>query len=109
MIVRIKKTSLRAANMLYYGGLAVMGLSLPVMMFIVSRVDYLVTEEWLSKLFFSLFTPGTILVVISGKWKERLYRCPQCRKSLFGAVQASKSTSLVCGNCGTNINFLIDE
>ena len=104
MIVHIRKSSLFAAKVLYYGGLAVIVISLPIVILMASRVDHLITK----RLFF-LISPGCMMAAIGGTWKRRLYRCPRCGKFLLGRGRFSQSAPQSCKNCGIKVDFVIDD
>lgn len=109
MIVHIRKSSLCAAKVLYYGGLAVIVISLPIVILMASRVDHLITKEWLDKRLFFLISPGCMMAAIGGTWKRRLYRCPRCGKFLLGRGRFSQSAPQSCKNCGIKVDFVIDD
>ena len=105
MIVHIRKSSLFAAKVLYYGGLAVIVISLPIVILMASRV----TKERLDKRLFFLISPGCMMAAIGGTWKRRLYRCPRCGKFLLGRGRFSQSAPQSCKNCGIKVDFVIDD
>lgn len=106
MNLHIKKSSLRMAKILYYGGLAVMALS-PLMVVFVSTTDAFATEAWLSKVAFSFLIPGFVMGLAGGGRLDDFYRCPQCGASICRG-RIFRSPSQFCGNCGIKVNIVMD-
>ena len=62
MELRIRKSALRMAKILYYGGFVLIWIALPVTLLAVSHAGpgALITEAWLAKRFFAVFVPSVL-------------------------------------------------
>ena len=109
MKLHIRKSSLRIATVLYYGGLVALVASLPVMLLMTSHVDHLVTNDWLAKRVFSVFIPGSIMAIVGAGWKSDLFHCPQCDAPLLGPGLFSWTPPQYCNRCGVKIDIIIDD
>lgn len=108
MKLLIRRRSLRLARLLYYGGLAVVLLSLPVTLGISSRADGLVTGRFLSDRYLMFFFPGAVLSLAGAAWLERLYRCPKCGARLLTRRIFGQKPLQYCGSCGTKIEISVE-
>ena len=63
MKLPIRKKSLQLAKLLYYGGLALALLALPVTLGIASRASWLITSKFLSDRWLAIIFPGFLLSV----------------------------------------------
>ena len=107
MTVQIKKSALRIAAWLYYGGLIVMYLSVPHLLWEVSHADGLITKEWISMILFSWLFPGCVITAIGGALKTRLFRCPNCGGCLLSRGKFNQEMPQKCDRCGEQITICL--
>ena len=108
MKLLIRKRSLWLARLLYYGGFAVVFLSLPVTLVIASRASWLITSWFLTNRWLVIIFPGAFLMAAGAAWLERLYRCPKCGAPLLTRRVFGQKPLQYCGKCGTKIEVFIE-
>lgn len=105
----IKRSSLRLAAFLHYSGLALILLAYPYTTWRAAHSTDLITENWLLVRIFSLFIPGSLLLIAGILRKRRLYRCPKCGHELLERGYFSQEPPRHCSGCGEEIDVRILE
>lgn len=108
MVLHIKKGSLYLANFLYYGGLIVILLSTPVLLFRVSKPDAMLTATITTAVYAMIFSGGA-MSIIGGVWTRKLYCCPNCSRKLLSYGPFGLKPPPYCGHCGIKITISIDD
>ena len=111
MELRIRKSALRMAKILYYGGFVLIWIALPVTLLAVSHAGpgALITKAWLAKRFFAVFVPGCAMVSVGRIRQRGLYSCPNCGAPLTGFRRSPPVLPQSCESCGVRIFVVLDD
>ena len=111
MELRIRKSALRMAKILYYGGFVLIWIALPVTLLAVSHAGpgALITEAWLAKRFFAVFVPGYAMVMVGRIREVDIYSCPNCGALLTDFRRSPPVLPQSCESCGIRIFIVLDD
>lgn len=94
--------------LLYYGGIAIMILSVPCARLPGVRTYDLIAADRYYKIYCIMLILGLFLAIRGAVWKRKLYRCPKCGCCLFmDHARFSQKPPRYCGNCGIEIEICI--
>ena len=111
MELRIRKSALRMAKILYYCGFVLMVIALPVTLLAVSHAGpgALITEAWLAKRFFAVFVPGYAMVMVGRIREVNIYSCPNFGALLTDFRRSPPVLPQSCESCGVRIFVVLDD